>query len=89
VLDLTPQGDDVIRPIAVLSILAVAITLVIPLLHRISQTDANFTSLSLHDEHNAAALDAEIDKLQRRLTYLQKLRNQLEVKPAINSLQRA
>ena len=78
------DGDDALHPIAVLSILAVAITLIIPLLHRISQTDPNFTPLSVHDEHNAAALDAEIDKLQRRLAQLQKLRNQLEVKPAVS-----
>jgi len=74
------RGDDAIRPIAVLSILAVTITLIIPLLHRISQTDPNFAALSLHDEHNAAALDAEIDKLERRLAHLQKLRSQLESK---------
>lgn len=83
VLDATPHGNDVLRPIAVLSILAVAITLVIPLLHRISQTDPNFAALSLHDEHNAAALDAEIDKLERRLTHLHKLRNQLEAKALV------
>jgi hypothetical protein len=72
--------DDMLRPIAVLSILAIAITLVIPLLHRISQTDPNFTPLSLHEEQNSAAVDAEIEKLQRRLSHLQLLRSKLPAK---------
>lgn len=68
---------ELVRTIAVMSILDVAISLVIPLLHRISQTDPNFAQLSLQQEQNAAAVDAEIDKLQRRLERLHTLRKGL------------
>jgi hypothetical protein len=77
VIHMDRPGDDLMQPTAVLSILSVAITLVIPLLHRISQTDPNFAPLSLHDEQNAAAIDAEIEKLNRRLTHLQFLRGKI------------
>jgi hypothetical protein len=74
-----PIPDElVLRQIAVLSILDVAVTLVIPLLHRISKTDPNCGQLSLQDEQNIATVDDEIEKLQRRLEQLRTIRNHLE-----------
>jgi hypothetical protein len=70
-------SDDLFRTIAVMTILDVAITLVIPLLHRISQTDPTFAILSPQQEQNAAALDDEIKKLERRLDQLRLLRKQI------------
>lgn len=79
-LEFQGPEESLLRPIAVLSILAVAISLVIPLLHRISQTDPSFAQLSPQEEQNAAALDAEIEKLERRLSQLKRFRSKLDHK---------
>jgi hypothetical protein len=74
---ISERVEEQIRPIAVLAILDVAVTLVIPLLHRLSLTDISFAQRSLMDDQNLAAIDVEIEKLQRRLKELLALRERL------------
>ena len=63
------------RFLAVLSILAAALTLVVPLLHRIGKTDANRSAMMMPlAERNVAAIDQEINLLQKRISELEKLR---------------
>ena len=59
-------NDRMYRFLAVISIVDAALTLVIPLLHRIGKTDANRSAMMMPvDERNVVALDQEIALLKK------------------------
>ena len=63
------------RAVAALAILDAGVTLLIPILHRISRTDpTTVVAHSLFDENSLATIDAEIAQLKKRLTELERLR---------------
>ncbi len=63
--------------IAAVSILDAGLTLVLPILHRISKTDPTTPTVSLFDERNLAAIEGEILQLRRRIADLEKLRTEV------------
>jgi len=65
--------------IAALSIVVTAFTLVIPLLHRVSKMDAvgDESFLSPVEQQNLASIDAEIGRLQARISELEAIRTKL------------
>lgn len=66
---------DVVRPLIVLSIIATALSLVIPLLSRISKTeDPQLPMASPLDLRNVEAIDREIEFHRNRIVELEKLR---------------
>jgi hypothetical protein len=63
------------RIVAMLSILVAAMTLIIPILHRIGRHDgARGEQLTPSEEQNIAKIDAEIERLESQLTKLRSLR---------------
>ena len=76
VLELDSKG--VFRTILIVAILDVAITLLIPLLHRIGRVDRRGEDLStLLESRNVQLIDEEIGKLRAQITRLEKVRNQM------------
>jgi hypothetical protein len=71
------QNSDVLRLIGVISIVVAALTIVIPLLHRISKIDARATTTTVLDAKNCEAIDEEISDIQNRIAALEKLRLEL------------
>ncbi|MCR9295201.1 MAG: hypothetical protein NXI32_20980 [bacterium] len=72
------DNPQVIRLVIVVSILDAAVSLIIPLLHRVCKTTAPAKEmLSPLEARNLLAVDAEISSLTKRLAQLQKLRGQL------------
>ncbi len=70
------------RIVATLSILVAALTLIIPILHRIGRHDGVRTEqLTPPEEQNVAKIDAEIKKLETQLTQLRMLRMKLTHSP--------
>jgi hypothetical protein len=69
--------DRTYRFIAALTILDAAFTLIVPILHRISKTTPPSHATSLLDEKNLVSIDAEIQRLQKQLANLQRLRAEL------------
>jgi hypothetical protein len=70
--------DDVWRYIAAISILIAAITLVIPILHRISRIEGERAELlGPLEARNLTAIDQQIAELETRITQLKALRAQL------------
>jgi hypothetical protein len=66
------------RVLAVVSIVDAALTLVIPLLHRIGKTDANRSAMMMPlDERNVVAIDQELVLLKKRISELEKLRDEI------------
>ncbi len=64
--------------IAAVSILAAAMTLMIPILHRIGKTDPTTAPpLTLFDEKNVAAINGEILQLRKKILELEKLRDEV------------
>jgi hypothetical protein len=64
--------------VAAVSILDAGLTLLIPLLHRISKTDPTTPPpLTLFEETSVAAIDGEIEHLKKRLAQLEKLREEV------------
>ena len=77
------DGEPIFRLAAVVAIVDAALTLVIPLLHRISRTETPAADLMTPlEERNIAAIDEEISQLKRRLTHLEKLRASISEGPA-------
>lgn len=76
---LEPRDEDPwFRAVAVISIVDAALTLLLPLLHRISKTDAESAGITTAlDERNVAAIDQEISRLRKRITELEKLRSDI------------
>lgn len=75
------DGESFFRPLAALSIIAVALTLIIPLLHRISRSRHSASAYDLAtplEERNLAAIDTEIASLRERIAKLEKLRVELQ-----------
>ena len=69
------ENERMFRFLAVVAIMDAALTLVIPLLHRISKTEANRSEMMMPlDERNVVALDEEIALLKKRIFDLEKLR---------------
>jgi len=65
------DDDGAFRLLATVSIVDAALTLVIPLQHRISKTDTHRTSvLTALDDRNVAGIDGEIARLKRRISEL-------------------
>jgi hypothetical protein len=72
------DNDRMYRIIVVVSIVDAALTLVIPLLHRISKTDDRRKAMmTVLDERNVATIDQEISLLKKRITELEKLRSEI------------
>jgi hypothetical protein len=72
------DDDPMFRFVAVVSIVDAALTLVIPLLHRISKTDNDGGEIITPlDERNVAAIDEEITTLKTRITALEQLRSEI------------
>ncbi|MFZ5833660.1 MAG: hypothetical protein ACOY3P_26540 [Planctomycetota bacterium] len=71
------HGDRLFRVIAAVAIVDAALTLSIPLLHRISKSDAPQTAMTSLDERNVAAIDEEIAQLEQRIADLRQLRGKL------------
>lgn len=69
------DSEGIWRFIAALSIVVAAITLVIPILHRIGRMDGNREAILLPtDQRNVASIDAEIAHLQEQIDKLQKVK---------------
>ncbi len=72
------QSSEVWRLIAALSIVVAAISLVIPILHRISRIgDHGNLALSPMVDRNVATIDDEIVQLQTRIAELQRLKESM------------
>ena len=72
------NNEQFFRLIATVSILDAAFTLSVPLLHRISRTDANRAAmLTPLEERNVDAIDQEISRLKREIADLEKLRSEI------------
>jgi hypothetical protein len=73
--------------IAAHSIIVAAISIVIPILHRIGRLDAQRTEqLMPIDQRNIASIDAEIARLTRQLSELQKLRAKIAGDGVVESI---
>lgn len=70
------DSEMIFRLVAVISIVAAALTLLIPLLHRLSRADLTDKTelLTAVEERNIDAIDQEIIKLKARLATLERLR---------------
>jgi hypothetical protein len=72
------EEDRLFRFLAAVAIVDGALTLVIPLLHRISRSDDRpGRTMTALDERNADAIEQEIDLLRRRILALEKLRSEI------------
>ncbi|MBI3461702.1 MAG: hypothetical protein HY000_01375 [Planctomycetes bacterium] len=72
-------GKRMFRILVTVSIVDAALTLVIPLLHRISRTgDSGERTTTALEERNLAAIDEELSLLRKRIAYLEKLRSEIE-----------
>ncbi len=73
------ENERMFRFVAMISIVDAALTLVIPLLHRISRADDNHAHLALPiAARNLAAIDDEIATLKKRIVELEKLRLEMD-----------
>ena len=76
------DNDKMWRFVAAASIVDAALTLVIPLLHRISRTgDDRTETMTAPEERNVAAIDQEIAQLKKRIAALEKLRSEIAGRP--------
>jgi hypothetical protein len=73
--------DRTFRFIAALAILDAAVTLIIPILHRIGKADPQSRTASLLDQNNIASIDAEILRLKKQLAELERLKLELAGEP--------
>jgi hypothetical protein len=70
--------DGMFRFLAAIAIVDAALTLVIPMLHRISRSeDTRGSTMTALDERNVDAIDQEIALLRKRITALEKLRSEI------------
>ena len=73
------DSEGAIKFAGVLAIVDAALVIIIPILHRISRADArNESIVSPLGEHSLAAIDAEIQSLQKRIVKLQAMRAQID-----------
>ncbi len=72
------DGDRALRFLAALSIVDAALSLLIPLLHRISRTDTNNDRpLNAMEERNVDSIDRELIRLRKQIDQLETLRKQI------------
>ena len=72
------ESDALWRFVAALTIVDAAITLIIPILHRIARMGTKRDELLMPvDERNVASIDSEIDKLRKQIAKLEKLRSEI------------
>ena len=72
------SDGELFQIVAALSIVDVALTFVVPLLHRISKTDPNREALLMPlDERNIVAIDQQIVTLNKQIADLEKLRAEI------------
>ncbi|MGB1816739.1 MAG: hypothetical protein ACPHJ3_15375, partial [Rubripirellula sp.] len=62
---------------AIVAIGDAALTIVIPILHRISKTDIDFAVMTALDERNVDAIDEELTALKKRVAVLEQIRNEI------------
>jgi hypothetical protein len=73
------ENERMFRFVAMISIVDAALTLVIPLLHRISRADDNHSHIAAPmAARNLAAIDDEIATLKKRIVELEKLRLEMD-----------
>ena len=75
--------DRTFRFVAALTILDAAVTLIIPILHRLSKTSEGARPHTLLDEHNLASIDSEILRLRNQLAHLERLKAELTDKNSV------
>ena len=69
------ESEGLWRFVAVASIVVAALTLVIPILHRIGRMESKSTDLLMPlDQRNLASIDTEIASLQKQIAKLEKVR---------------
>lgn len=72
------DNEGMYRFVLAVSIVDAALTLVIPLLHRISKTDEKPTAImTALEERNVATIEQEIALLKKQITELEKLRSEI------------
>jgi hypothetical protein len=70
--------DGMFRFLAAITIVDAALTLVIPLLHRISRSDdTRGSTMTALDERNVETIDQEITLLRKRIAALERLRSEI------------
>jgi hypothetical protein len=72
------QSREMFRVVTALAIVDVALTFLIPLLHRVSRLDGSEVAMtSPLNDRNMAAIDDEIMQLKKRIAYLENLRSEI------------
>lgn len=71
------KSRELLTVILTLSIIDVALTFLIPLLHRVSKLDETQKVSSPMNDRNVAAIDEELAQLRKRISHLEKLRSEL------------
>ena len=80
------DSDEVMRFVAVAAIVCAALTLVIPMLHRIGRMESGKSELLMPvDERTVDSIDNEIAKLNKRIAKLEKLRVEIAGKTSAES----
>jgi hypothetical protein len=73
-----PRSEGVWQFVAALAIVDAALVLIVPVLHRLSRLEEPGEDLlSPLGEQNLAAIDAELDRLRRRIRHLETLRAEM------------
>ena len=76
------DSEEMMRIVAVASIVVAALTLVIPILHRIGRMESNKGDLLMPvDERTVDSIDFEIAKLHKQIAQLEKLRSEITGEP--------
>ena len=71
------NSEPMVRFVAIVAIGDAALTIVIPILHRISKTDIDFAVMTALDERNVDAIDEELTALKKRVAVLEQIRNEI------------
>ena len=71
------DSEPMVRFVASVAIGDAALTIVIPILHRISKTDIDFAVMTALDERNVDAIDEELTALKKRVAVLEQIRNEI------------
>ena len=72
------EGERTFRFLAAFSIVDAALSMLIPLLHRISKTDQDAARpLTTLEERNMESIDQEINRLQQEIKKLEMLRAEI------------
>ncbi|MDB4368783.1 hypothetical protein N9Z58_01470 [bacterium] len=72
------ESEEIFRPVAAISIVAAAITLLIPILHRLGKMNSKKQGLLMPvDARNVAVIDEQISQLEKRITTLRHLKSKI------------